>query len=361
MNRIFLSSTWSDLRPHREAIIFALNKLQQKVSAMEYFGARKGTPLSECLRSVRTSDVFVLVVGMRYGAKDDDQVSITQREYEQAYSDSKIILVYIVNEDEHPVLPKNVDFGDDAARLASFKDMLLERHVCDLFVSPDDLAVKVVVDLFHNLDLTDSEKEKIEEALEQELPDFVAAGGYSVGLSRERLNLSKLLRRTEEGIAIDNHRLNDLLFSGYIAQNLVEGNFNVLRGTLAFDGEVWKLIEFLCTHWKINNKALSAAIARTGDALQFRVLVSLAGGLSCDECAEAICNHYVHHPHFEKQMIEFGAAPYTIKDAVKYALSRMSNNIEAVILKYISVAKRRKHWQAKKTLEYALREISNKT
>ena len=325
---------------------------------MEYFGARKGTPLSECLRSVRSADIVVLVLGMRYGSKDRYDVSITQREYERALAENKNILVYLMDEDKHPVLPSSIDYGDDAERLARFKQTLLDRHVCDFFVSPNDLATKVVVDLFRDLDLPDGEKMKAQAALDTELPGLVAAGGYSVGLMREELNLSNILTKTDNGIVLASSQLNDLLYSGYIALSLAEGNFNVLRGTLTFDGNVWDLLHHLCQHYKISYSALSVAIAGAYDVLHLRILISLAGRLRCEHSVDAICNQYVNHPNLEKEMVEYGAAPYTIRDVVKYALGRMPARVKPTVEHYLKVAKSRKHWQAKRTLEGCIRSLN---
>lgn len=361
MNKIFLSSTWSDLQPHREAVLFALNKLQQKVVAMEYFGARNGTPLSECLKLVRASDIFVLVIGMRYGAKDETNISITQREYEQAHSDNKYILTYIISDQEHPVLPKNIDFGEDATRLAAFKNKLLERHLCDFFASPSDLAVKVVVDLIHNLQLPTREVEIIQSSLEADIPGFFAAGGYSWGLSRETIDFSKLLRRTSSGLSLESPHLNNLLYAGYVALNLSEGNFKVLRGVLTFDANLWELICLLCKHYELSEASLSDAIACATDAIHLRILIGLAGRLRYEDCAESICSMYVHNPHLEKQMIEYRVSPYTVRDAVKDALSDMSENILPIVNRYEGIAKSKRYWQAKKAMQYVIHNIEART
>lgn len=65
---------------------------------MEYFGARSGEPLEECLEAVRRAQIYVGVIGTRYGSKDEDGISITQREYEEAYRQKKTILIYLLDE-----------------------------------------------------------------------------------------------------------------------------------------------------------------------------------------------------------------------------------------------------------------------
>ena len=91
---IFLSSTWADLKTHREMVLFTLAKLRRWVEAMEYFGALPGEPLDECLDAVRKADTYVAIIGTRYGSKDRHGVSITQREYEEAFQHRKRILIY---------------------------------------------------------------------------------------------------------------------------------------------------------------------------------------------------------------------------------------------------------------------------
>ena len=56
-------------------------------------------------------------------------------------------LVYLINEDLHPVLPKHVETGPAAAKLTAFKSSLKQAHVVNFFSSPEDLVAKVTQDV----------------------------------------------------------------------------------------------------------------------------------------------------------------------------------------------------------------------
>lgn len=86
----FISSTIYDFRDLRSAIKFYLEEQGCKVLASEFNDFEK--PLDKhsyeaCLDAVRSADFFVLLIGTRVGGWYDqvNQISITQREYREAY------------------------------------------------------------------------------------------------------------------------------------------------------------------------------------------------------------------------------------------------------------------------------------
>ena len=84
---ISVSSTFADLARHRELVREAISKLEYRSKAMELFGALPDTPTEECLRLVRSTNVYVGIFGMRYGSIDPSSgKSLTQLEYEEAQS-----------------------------------------------------------------------------------------------------------------------------------------------------------------------------------------------------------------------------------------------------------------------------------
>lgn len=119
---IFVSSTFVDLEQHRKLVCNAITKLEVNSKAMEFFGALPNTPKEECLRIVRASDVFVGIIGMRYGYTDPATgKSMTQLEYEEAQTVRLPTLMYLIDEESHPVLPKHVEMGAGAEKLIAFK------------------------------------------------------------------------------------------------------------------------------------------------------------------------------------------------------------------------------------------------
>ena len=148
MKNVFVSSTFSDLSRHREAVRNGIRQLGLVDVSMEHLGARDQRPKDECLRLVRDeSDLFVGIYAHRYGfVPPNDIISITESEYEAATLADIPRFLYLVD-DEHPWRPADVDKGEPAEKLAHFKERLLTRHICRKFTTEDKLTAGVVADL----------------------------------------------------------------------------------------------------------------------------------------------------------------------------------------------------------------------
>jgi hypothetical protein len=145
---VFVSSTFVDLQPYRQAVRDALHRLEAVVRGMEYFGALPETPRDECLRIVRSCNFYVGIFAMRYGSIDAESgKSLTRLEYEEAQRQRLPSLIYLLDEERQPVLPKHIEFGESAERLREFKRTLKSNHVVSFFTTPEDLAVRVSQDL----------------------------------------------------------------------------------------------------------------------------------------------------------------------------------------------------------------------
>lgn len=145
---IFISSTFIDLEHHRRLVCNSIARLEYDSKVMETFGALPDTPKEECLRLVRSASAYIGIFGMRYGFVDfSSGKSLTQLEYEEAQAISLPSLIYLMNEDTHPVLPKHVEIGTSAEKLREFKSMVKKFHVINFFSSPEDLAAKVTQDV----------------------------------------------------------------------------------------------------------------------------------------------------------------------------------------------------------------------
>ena len=145
---VFVGSTFTDLQPYRAAAREALHGLEAVVRGMEYFGSLPETPKEECLRIVRGCRIYVGLFAMRYGSLDPATgKSLTQLEYEEAQRIGLPSLIYLIDEERQPILPKFVDTGDGAAKLIALKDVLRSSHVVSFFTSPEDLAAKITRDI----------------------------------------------------------------------------------------------------------------------------------------------------------------------------------------------------------------------
>src|SRR5438094_6822273 len=127
---VFVGSTFSDLQPYRRAVREALTQLEAIVRGMEYFGSKPGSPVDECLRVVRSCKVYVGIFAMRYGSIPDGyDKSMTHLEYDEAQRANLPSLVYIIDDENQPLLPKYVETGPGAGRLQTLKAELKKRHL----------------------------------------------------------------------------------------------------------------------------------------------------------------------------------------------------------------------------------------
>lgn len=145
---VFVGSTFNDMKLYRRAAQDALVQLETIVRGMEHFGSKPGTPVDECLRIVRSCKVYIGVFGMRYGSVPDGfDKSMTHLEYEEAQTAKLPSLIYVIDEDNQPVLPKYVEIGPGAQRLEQLKVELKKRHLVSLYTTPDDLKSRILHDL----------------------------------------------------------------------------------------------------------------------------------------------------------------------------------------------------------------------
>lgn len=98
--KVFVSSTWEDLQSERALVLEGIRNLQFEHVAMEYFGADPRQPITVCLEKVRESDVYVGIIGHRYGKiVEKTGKSYTQIEYEEAKKRSMPCLIFIRSDD----------------------------------------------------------------------------------------------------------------------------------------------------------------------------------------------------------------------------------------------------------------------
>lgn len=140
--KVFISSTYSDLVHEREEVWDSLQRLNIDILGMEQFGARTPTSLETCIYEVNQSDIYVGIIGMRYGSVDENGKSYTELEYEAAVKGKKEILIYLIDEKRAYVIPANIDFKY-SNQLIDFKKHLKANHTIDNFANKEQLASKL--------------------------------------------------------------------------------------------------------------------------------------------------------------------------------------------------------------------------
>lgn len=171
---VFIGSTYEDLKDYRQAVQNELVRLETIVKGMEYFGSTPNTPLEECLSKVRKSKIYIGIFAMRYGSVEEKmQKSFTHLEFEEAQRLNLPSLIYIIDENNQPVLPKYVDTGENAVKLKELKKTLKKNFTVSYFTSTDDLAKKIANDLPKVIEKVSEQKILIKPNEEDDFKQFV--------------------------------------------------------------------------------------------------------------------------------------------------------------------------------------------
>ncbi|MBN2894125.1 MAG: DUF4062 domain-containing protein [Bacteroidales bacterium] len=158
---VFISSTFQDLKEHRSKVWDLLQKYDVNIRGMEQFGARKENTLTTCLSECEICDIYIGIIGMRYGSiHEESGKSYTMLEYEKALEKNKDILFFLIDETDSKITPSFVDTGSNREKLDSFKNLIKERHTIAFFIDPEDLETKMELSLNEKLNLKE-EKGKI--------------------------------------------------------------------------------------------------------------------------------------------------------------------------------------------------------
>jgi len=151
-HRVFVSSTFTDLREYRACVQDAIRQLGAVDVSMEHFGARDARPREECIRVIsEESDSFVGIYAHRYGyVPSGFSKSITEAEFDAATKAKLPRFTYVVDE-EALWSPKNIDSGRIAKCLERFKRRLMAELIVKAFATKDQLAASVAADLGRHL------------------------------------------------------------------------------------------------------------------------------------------------------------------------------------------------------------------
>lgn len=175
--RIFVSSTKEDLIPYREAVETVLTGMEHIPLGMEYFVSSPDSPIDVCLATVRRSQLYIVIVGMRYGSIEEGSgKSFTELEYDEAVKKKIPVLAFIIDEEQCPILPKFVDVGEKAEKLKQFKAKLNSSYLVSRFASIDNLKQLVEKSVRQAIDKISADKAEKNAAQSNEvaLADYIA-------------------------------------------------------------------------------------------------------------------------------------------------------------------------------------------
>lgn len=143
--RVFVSSTFVDMIPYRDAIRDAISNCDAIAYGMERFVAAPIRPLDRCYEEIAGSQIFVLLLGHRYGEIDKDSgKSYTELEFIRAKESGLPILAFLLDTDKVGTPAKFRETDAQYEALLRFKAELKDSKeitVCT-FASEKDLQEK---------------------------------------------------------------------------------------------------------------------------------------------------------------------------------------------------------------------------
>jgi len=136
--RVFVSSTTEDLQEYRHRVCEVIKNCGHKPLTMDDFQARAARPIDTCLAEVGGCDMYVGLVGFRYG---DIPYGRTKSFIHLEYEAAKDIPRYVFLAQEKGW---SLDRADpDRTRVDEFRRTLCEEETIKFFTTADDLASKV--------------------------------------------------------------------------------------------------------------------------------------------------------------------------------------------------------------------------
>jgi Domain of unknown function (DUF4062) len=160
--RIYVSSTFDDLRQHRASCIRVLRQLGHEVVSMEDYVAESSIPVDKVVADVKTCDVYVVLVAWRYGYVPEASrinvdvngatkgaTSITEYEYLAAVETNVKRLAFLLHE-RAPWPPYLMDGSAGTAdphgslgKVLGFRERLQRDQMVAFFEEPADLEARL--------------------------------------------------------------------------------------------------------------------------------------------------------------------------------------------------------------------------
>ena len=145
--QVFVSSTYTDMLPERQAAVEAILRAGHIPAGMELFAAGDESQLETIRRWIDDSDVFMLILGGRYGSVEAKSgKSYIELEYEYAAKQKKPFFAAVISE---PYLEAKIKTAGSAAiektnghLLAAFREKITKK-ICRFFGDINELKLIV--------------------------------------------------------------------------------------------------------------------------------------------------------------------------------------------------------------------------
>ncbi len=140
--KAFLSSTFEDLKTHREFVIGALRRSGFVADPMEEWGPAPEEPKVFSQERIEGCDVFVLLVAFRRGyVPEGEDLSITQLEYQAAREFGVDVLAFVLEKDA--AWPRRYDELEKDRLLVRWRGDLMKAHGVRFFYrAPESIDIE---------------------------------------------------------------------------------------------------------------------------------------------------------------------------------------------------------------------------
>jgi hypothetical protein len=143
MAKVYISSTYVDLKKERETAAKAVRRLKHQSIYMEDYVASDQHPVDKCLQDVKSCDAYVGIFAWRYGyIPEGTGKSITHLEYEAAKQAGIPCLIFLLDDNASwPV--KYVDTREERQRIDRLRRELKNEYIVSFFHNDLELCALV--------------------------------------------------------------------------------------------------------------------------------------------------------------------------------------------------------------------------
>jgi hypothetical protein len=212
--QVFVSSTYLDLKSERQAAVRAILENGDIPAGMELFAAGDEEQMAVIRRWIDDSDVFLLLLGARYGSIDPKSgKSYTQTEYEYALEIGKPHFALVLSDE---FISSKVRAGESVeaiveranpSSLEAFRSAVMSR-MCKSVDDEKDIRLAVaqsVRDLERRHEFPGWVSGRQSSRVEKVFEDLAAASTMAAGLQRENAELREKLQEARKAQEAKSH------------------------------------------------------------------------------------------------------------------------------------------------------------
>ena len=116
-------------------------------AGMELFPAADDAAWQLIKEVIDGSDYYVVIIGGRYGSMDETGIGYTEKEYDYAVSQKKLVIPLLHKNPDNLPRDKTETDAESWEKLKKFRKRVEKSHTCVYWITADDLKAQVIVGL----------------------------------------------------------------------------------------------------------------------------------------------------------------------------------------------------------------------